>query len=130
VRVRDIVVLAALAMHLLPASDAQAADCDAARGEQVFVKCAACHVADGSGTTLVGPDLHGVIGRKIASVAGFPYSPAMAAVSGGWSAEMLDRFIAAPMSLVPGTQMAFAGLRRPDDRRDLICYLQSAGSGP
>lgn len=128
-RLRDSVVLAALATNPLSASDAQAAECDPARGEQLFVKCAACHVADGSGTTLVGPDLRGIIGRKIASVAGFPYSPAMAAVSGDWSAEMLDRFIAAPMSLVPGTQMAFAGLRRPDDRRELICYLQSAGSG-
>ena len=101
------------------------ASADPAAGEKVFGKCKACHKLDGSKGT--GPHLDGVIGRPVASVADFAYSEAMVAHGGNWDAEPLQAFLADPKGVVPGTKMAFAGLPKPEDRANLIAYLQTVG---
>ncbi|MGN7869035.1 Cytochrome c-552 [Paracoccus haematequi] len=102
------------------------ASADVAAGEKDFGKCKACHKLDG--TDGVGPHLNGVVGRAVASVGGFSYSPAMvehAAEAPEWTHEALQEFLANPKGVVPGTKMSFAGLKDPQDRADIIAYLES-----
>ena len=109
----------------LVASQVHAAGtCDSDRGARLFAKCAICHSKDEAAPGGAGPNLYHVIGRKIAAQEGFPYSEAMEQREGVWSVEALDRFIASPMTDMPGTMMAFAGFKKEQDRRDLICFLQ------
>ncbi|MCE8509583.1 cytochrome c family protein [Ruegeria pomeroyi] len=102
------------------------ASADAAKGEKVFKKCAACHKVNGENAT--GPHLDGVVGRAVASVAGFGYSGAMQGHGGDWTPEALDEFLAKPSAAVPGTSMSFSGLKKQGDRVDLIAYLQSVSN--
>lgn len=95
---------------------------DAAAGEKVFNQCKACHTVQ-AGQNRVGPSLHGVVGRKAASVEGFNYSPAMKASGLTWNAESLDKYLADPKAAIPGNKMAFAGLKKPEDRANVIAYL-------
>lgn len=102
------------------------ASADAAAGEKAFGKCKACHKLDG--TDGVGPHLNGVVGRPVASVPGFAYSDAMLAhaqEAPEWTPEALQEFLANPKGVVKGNKMSFAGLKKPEDRADLIAYLQS-----
>ncbi|MGB3178705.1 MAG: cytochrome c family protein [Albidovulum sp.] len=101
------------------------ASADASAGEKAFGKCKACHKLDGNNGT--GPHLDGVVNRSVASVAGFGYSDAMAALGGEWTPEVLDSFLENPKGALPGTKMTFAGLKKPEDRVNLIAYLQSIG---
>jgi cytochrome c len=101
------------------------ASADAAAGEKVFNKCRACHKIDGTNGT--GPHLDGVMGRAVASVAGFNFSDGMKAHGGDWTPEALEAFLADPKGVVPGTKMSFAGLPKVEDRANLIAYLQSLG---
>ncbi len=101
------------------------ASADPASGEKVFGKCRACHKLDGSNGT--GPHLDGVVGREIAAVGDYSYSSALAELPGGWTPEELDGFIADPRGYAPGTKMTFAGIPKPEDRVDLIAYLESVG---
>ena len=98
---------------------------DAAKGETVFKKCAACHKLDGGNA--VGPHLDGVVGRPVGSVEGFSYSDGMQAHGGDWTPEEIFAFLANPKKDVPGTKMAFAGLPKPEDRANVIAYLQQHG---
>lgn len=98
---------------------------DAAAGEKVFNKCKACHKTDGTNAT--GPHLDGVVGRTVASVEGFKYSNGMTAHGGDWTPEALDAFLTDPKGVVPGTKMTFAGLPKPEDRANVIAYLESLG---
>jgi len=95
----------------------------AAMGEQVFRRCVACHTIDKGGSNGIGPNLHGVVGRAVASHAGFSYSGAMKAKGGVWTDAALDTYLEAPMKAVPGTRMAFAGVNDATDRKALILYL-------
>ena len=97
--------------------------CDIKLGEKIYKKCAACHTRDDDGTHMVGPNLHGVINRMSGSAADFPYSIALMETPRKWTAEALDQFLEKPMSVVPGTSMAFAGIRKPHQRAAVICYL-------
>lgn len=102
------------------------AQADVAAGEKDFGKCKACHKLDG--TDGVGPHLNGVVDRAMASVAGFSYSPGMVEHVNDaptWTVEALQEFLTNPKGVVPGTKMSFAGLKDPQDRADLIAYLQS-----
>ncbi len=100
------------------------ASADAAAGEAVFKKCAACHKLDGSDG--VGPHLNGVVGRNHAAVAGFAYSEANIALAAEpWSPEAINLFVENPKKYMPGTKMAFAGLPKPQDRANLIAYLST-----
>lgn len=96
-----------------------------AMGEQIFRRCVACHTIDPGGSNGIGPNLHGVVGRAVASHAGFAYSSAMKAKGGTWDTASLDAYLEAPMKNVPGTRMAFAGVYDPTDRKALILYLET-----
>lgn len=109
------------------------ASASAAEGEKVAKKCAACHSFDEGGANKVGPALWGVVGRKPASHEGFAYSAAMVAfgeANPAWTYEELDGFFTKPKDHVPGTSMGFAGLRKPDDRSNLIAYLREQSGSP
>jgi cytochrome c len=109
------------------------ASADPAAGENVFKKCASCHSVDPSGTNKVGPGLYGVVGRPVASHEGFNYSAAMkdhVSVDPDWSYEALNHFLHAPKKYVPGTAMGFAGLKKEDDRANVIAYLRQQAESP
>lgn len=114
---------AAAAAVVEPIAD-RLAKADAAKGQALTKQCASCHTFDSGGKTLTGPNLHGIVGRAAGSTAGFAYSDKMKALGKPWSDELLDQFLANPKGLVPGTKMSFAGISRPDQRGDLIKYLQ------
>jgi cytochrome c len=101
------------------------ADGDAARGETRFEDCAACHKIERSADSL-GPDLHGVFGRKAGTLADFRYSPALKRSGITWTPQTLDTFLADPQKVVPANRMPYAGLADTSDRADLIAYLQKA----
>lgn len=93
------------------------------RGELLGLACAACHKFGAGEGTLVGPNLHGVFGRRAAALPDFNYSPALKAAGLVWTPVSLEAWLAEPASFVVGTTMAFSGYRSADDRRDLIAYL-------
>jgi len=99
---------------------------DAARGQQLYARCAACHALT---FDRVGPRHCGLLGRRAGSVPGFDYSPAMKKSNIVWSAKTLDQFLTKPLAMVPGSSMTYAGVSEAGDRADLIAYLKSASSG-
>ncbi|MPZ12081.1 MAG: c-type cytochrome [Kiloniellaceae bacterium] len=101
------------------------AEGDAAAGEKVFNKCKACHTTE-AGKNKVGPSLAGVIGRKPGTVEGFKYSSGMEEFGADhvWDEETLSTYLEAPKKVVKGGKMAFVGLKKPDDREDVIAYLK------
>jgi len=117
------VVVATIAMAL-SISAANAADIK--KGQKVFKKCKACHTLKAGGKNKIGPNLHGIVGRKAASIEGFKFSAAMKASGIVWDAATLDKFLTKPRKLVPKTKMSFAGLRKQPQRDNLIAYLQEA----
>jgi cytochrome c len=121
-------LLAALALSVLLLAVARA---DPARGERVFQRCYACHSVVAGEDGLPGPNLHDVVGRRAASVAAFPFSPAMREAGAHglvWTRSTLDRFLADPRAVVPGTEMSMSGLAEPRDRDDVVDYLEQAGA--
>lgn len=96
-----------------------------ARGERVMAQCRACHTFEAGGANGIGPNLHDVFGRAVASHAGFDYSEAMQAHGGQWDYLALNEFLLSPAQAVRGTKMAFAGLRNEQDRVAMIAYLRS-----
>jgi len=103
------------------------ADGDVAKGEQVFKKCMACHaIADT--TNRVGPHLVGIVGRKVAGVEGYAYSTGMkdyAATQAIWDEAALSAYLENPKTIVAKTKMAFAGIKKENERADLIAFLKS-----
>lgn len=97
---------------------------DAAAGQAVFAQCRACHVTD-AGVNRIGPSLHNIVGRAAGQVAGYTYSPANANSGITWSPEKLFQYLENPQRVVPGTKMAFAGIRDPQQRANLIAWLQT-----
>jgi cytochrome c len=97
---------------------------NAAEGEKTFKRvCSVCHIATKDGAKRPGPSLFGVVGRKSGTTEGFRYSEANKNANIVWSEENLDPYLADPKKVVPGTTMAFAGVRKPEERTDLIAYL-------
>ncbi len=94
-------------------------------GEAQAKKCAACHSFDEGGPNKIGPNLHGVVGRPVASHEGFAYSEALKSFGGNWDYEKLNCFIHSPKDCVKGTKMSFAGVKKDGDRADVIAYLRS-----
>ena len=105
----------------------------ASEGENVAKKCSACHTFDQGGANKVGPALWEIVGRKPGGLDGFRYSSAMVTYgeeNPEWTYESLDRFLAAPKSYISGTSMGFAGLRRPEERADMIAYMREQAGTP
>lgn len=99
-------------------------------GAKVFRRCAACHTADAKARHKVGPPLWNVVGRPVAGVDGFRYSSALAEHGGAWDYGTLDAYLADPRGTVPGTRMAFPGLKKPSDRANLIAWLRLQADEP
>ncbi|WP_323772472.1 cytochrome c family protein [Antarctobacter sp.] len=124
-------VLGATLATLLPfmaLADSHAMEGDAEAGEKVFRKCKACHAVGEGAENKVGPMLNNVVGRQMASVEGFGYSKTMVEMGEAgdvWTPEALDAFLAKPRDYAKGTKMAFPGLRKDDDRADVIAYLKT-----
>ncbi|WP_420139846.1 c-type cytochrome [Sphingomonas sp.] len=97
---------------------------DATHGQQLFARCAACHVIGATPGTRMGPNLNGVFGRKAGTLPGYTYSAAMKKFGLTWDAPTLARFLQAPMKVVPGTKMAFPGLSNAQDQADVVAYLK------
>ena len=97
---------------------------DAAAGEKTFAQCKACHQIE-AGKNGVGPSLAGIVGRTAGQVAGFNYSAANKGSGVTWSEETLFEYLEAPQKFMPGTKMAFAGLKKPQDRANVIAYLKT-----
>lgn len=119
-----IIVTALGLIGLSTASYAQ----DAALGAKVFKKCMACHAIDEKNK--IGPSLKGIIGRKAATVEGFKYSDAMLAKGAEgvvWDEATLAAYLPDPKAWVPGTKMAFPGLKKPEEVTDLIAFLKTNG---
>lgn len=117
-------VFAALASAVLFAAPAHAAG-DATAGAKVFNQCKACHDVE-KGVNKVGPTLKGVVGRKAAAVEGYKYSEGMIAKGAEgvvWDEATLTVYLPAPKAFVPGTKMAFAGLKKPEDVANVIAFL-------
>jgi cytochrome c len=103
---------------------------DAEAGVQVFKKCGVCHTAT-EAVNRVGPSLMGVIGRPVATFAGYSYSSAMKAFGEDgkvWSEDELSEYLLSPKAMVPGTKMSFPGLKKPQDIENVIAYLKAAAA--
>lgn len=120
--------LAMAAVALAFVSTPAFAQGDAAAGEAVFGRCAACHAIGADARNKVGPELNGIIGRVAGTAPEYNYSGAMkdAGAAGlTWTAEDLHAFLMAPKDKVPGTKMTFAGLKDETDLANIIAYLSS-----
>jgi cytochrome c len=99
-------------------------------GAQVAKQCTICHnLQEGQGPK-VGPDLYGVVGRPVASVASFHYSAVLKAKGGTWTFDALNPWLADPRADVPGTAMTFAGIPNEKQRADVIAYLNTLSAHP
>ena len=107
------------------------AQADPIAGQKVMKKCSACHTVEKGGANRIGPNLWNLINRTIASAQGFAYSSALQEKSGeAWSFENLDGFLAKPKDWAPGTKMAFAGIKKPGQRADLLAFLRTLSEDP
>jgi cytochrome c len=103
---------------------------DPARGQTIYDRCIACHSIERDRT---GPRHAGLIGRRVGSIAGFAYSPAMRKAGEAgmtWDEATLDKFLESPTKFFPGTRMGYAGVKDEQERADLIAFLKEASGGP
>ena len=126
---RDAWVLlsAATAAALFVAAPAVAQEGNAEDGAEVFKKCRACHDVGPEAKNKVGPSLNDIIGRKAGTIEGFAYSEANKSAGGKglvWTEDVLFKYLENPLVFMPGTKMAFAGLKDPQDRKDVIAFLK------
>jgi cytochrome c len=109
---------------------AQLAQANADAGKDTFKRCQQCHTADKGGRNLVGPNLWGVVGRKVGQAQGFPYSEGMKSHGGEWTWEQLATYLHDPKAAVPGNKMAFPGIKDDAELADLLAYLRSLSDAP
>jgi cytochrome c len=110
-------------LALLPKASAE-------NGQDTFKKCLACHTPDKGGRNLVGPNLWGIVGRKVAQGQGFAYSDAMKAHPGSWTWEELAKYLHDPAGAIPNNKMQFPGVKDNVDLADLLAYLRKLGDTP
>ncbi len=113
----------AAVLALLPKANAD-------NGQAVFKKCLACHTPDKGGRNLVGPNLWGVVGRKIGEAPGFGFSEAMKKHGGSWTWEELAKYLHSPVTAVPGNKMQFPGVKDSPDLADLLVHLRKLSDSP
>lgn len=124
------VLIGSLGALTLLVAPAQAQDAE--KGERVFRKCQACHAVGADAQNKVGPQLNGIVGRAAGTAPDFEYSDALlAAAADGlvWDEASLDAFLTKPKEYMDGTKMAFPGLRKEDDRANIIAYLATFADG-
>ncbi|KAK1514055.1 cytochrome c [Colletotrichum costaricense] len=98
---------------------------DAKKGANLFkTRCAQCHTVEADGGNKIGPALHGLWGRKTGSVEGYSYTDANKKKGIEWNDQTLFEYLENPKKYIPGTKMAFGGLKKEKDRNDLIAYLK------
>ncbi|WP_086619842.1 c-type cytochrome [Erythrobacter tepidarius] len=117
--------LAALAALASPPAAAAAAAASPPAAPAAFAPCAVCHAVKKGERSGFGPNLYGVAGTRAGAVAGYAFSPAMKKAEVVWNRDTLDRFIAAPQAVVPGTKMAFAGVKDAAKRKAIVDYLMA-----
>jgi len=125
-RFLTIITGAVLAASLASPVLAQSADVEA--GKKVFNKCRACHAIGPGATNKVGPELNGVVAEPVATAEGYSFSPALkkfAEANPNWTDALLTQWLTDPKKLVPGTKMAFPGLKKPEEITAVIAYLKS-----
>lgn len=106
------------------------AGASAQKGQGIAKKCAQCHTFNKSGAKRIGPNLYGVLGSALGSADGYAYSNALKAKGGSWDYEAIDKFIAKPKDFIKGTKMAFPGIKKAQQRADLILYLRTLAGNP
>lgn len=106
------------------------ASADPAAGQNVAKACASCHSFEKGAANKVGPNLYGVVGSKHGHVEGFAYSDAIKSKEGNWDYAGLNEFLYNPKAYAPGTKMTYAGLKKDQDRANLIAYLRSLSDSP
>ena len=103
---------------------------DAAKGEQVFKKCAACHTIEKGAPNQLGPNLWGMIGEPIGKGHGYAFTEALASKGGTWDFNTLSEWLVNPKKFAPGTKMTFAGLSKNEDRANVIAFMNSKSDAP
>ena len=106
------------------------AGADLGAGEKLSKKCSACHVFDAGGQNKVGPALWNVVDRPLGASEGYAYSDALAGFGGAWDYAALNAFLAKPKGYISGTKMNFAGLKKPQDRANLIAWMRAKADSP
>lgn len=106
------------------------AKADISKGASLAKACGACHNFDKGAAAKVGPPLYGVVGREVASIAGFSYSEALKGKGGQWDLEKINAFITSPKTYAPGTKMTYAGESDPGKRADIVDYLHTLSDDP
>jgi cytochrome c len=107
------------------------AGADVANGQSTAAQsCGTCHSFDAGGATMVGPNLYGVVGAKVADSGGFAYSAALKKIGGTWTYEQLNHWLLDPQAFAPGTLMSYAGMRSIQSRADVVAYLRTLAATP
>ncbi len=106
------------------------ASADLVAGEKLAKKCAACHVFEAGGANKTGPALWNIINAEKGKVAGFGYSAALSAFGGAWDYTSLNQFLYKPKAYISGTKMNFAGLKKPQERANMIAWMRAMADTP
>lgn len=106
------------------------ASADLAKGEKLTSKCSACHSFNAGGATKVGPNLYDIINADMARDSDYAYSSALAAMGEKWTYENLNLFLASPKTYIAGTKMNYGGLKKVNDRANLIIYMRDLSDNP